>query len=296
MDIITKKHKNLSPDIPQGELPSAYNYSSNINPNFQGYMNPNQPNYYTPNQIYQPSINYEKLKAESESKPKEPTKEVKKTYKITLRFIVKYDILFVIMTLALSFGMMFLLISVNEIGQDSVNIAMAATMSALISSFMFSYFKEPFKIGFRWDNADLLDMLKWVLLGIALVLANSFAFSQLVEASVFASNETLLNASFVTIQAIAEELTFSLFLQSLAVANSKKRYQLVLFTLGNAGLFAIYHYIVYGFGWVLLQLAVFRIILAYIYTKSKRISIPMLIHLINNVIPLIMFIVNNGGL
>lgn len=268
------------------ELAQAFNPMGIPSPNFKTqttenparvYPQPNYPQFQIPPNLLGP-------------KKTEPKKVVSKEYTIKARFVVKYDIIFMMLCLLMSLGMMTLLLNVSEMSQKIVNTAVAVTLSALISSFMFNYFKEPFKISFQWKNADIMmDVIKYVLLGIALILANTMLFSQLVEASAFGSDKVLYQASFVTISAISEELSFSLFIQSIIIASAKKRYHIILGTIGNGVLFSAYHIFVYAdMGWIFVQLFVFRIILAVIYTKTKRISIPMLIHLINNAIPLVL--------
>lgn len=227
---------------------------------------------------------------------RKPSKIINEQYKIVVKFVVKFDYVFMALCLFMAIGMMALLIDVNGINQNIANIAIAVTLSALISSFMFNYFKQPFHIGFEFKNKNLMTDLKYIIIGIALVLMNSLIFSKISSASAFQLQSAFtMNFSFITIQSVSEELTFSLFIQSIIIAVSKNKQSLVLLTLLNGVLFSLYHIFVYSSKPILFaELFVFRIILATIYTKTKRISIPIMIHLTNNLIPIIIAIATGG--
>jgi membrane protease YdiL (CAAX protease family) len=225
-----------------------------------------------------------------EPKKIEPKRVVKEEYKIKARFVVKYDVIFLMLMLLMSGGILVLLLAVTNISQRIINIAIAVTLSALIASFMFNYFKEPFKIAYQFKNQQIMiEVIKYTMLGVIVIMINNVIFAKLTTASAYTSGESMIfQTSFVLIQACGEELIFSMFLQSIILANSKKRYHIIVGTIGNGVLFSFYHIFVYQGQFVIfIQLFVFRIILASIYTKTKRISIPMLIHLINNAIPVI---------
>ncbi|MHA1342268.1 MAG: lysostaphin resistance A-like protein [Promethearchaeota archaeon] len=223
-------------------------------------------------------------------KPSETPKLKKKIireYVIEYNLIIKLDIFFFIGIMIMILSLMMLLVSIQGIPQKLINITIAVSMSAIISSSIgFIYFKEPCKMKFIFQNSEFLtDVLKYVPISVGIIIISSFLLELLVQSgSTFETQDyQAYNQVFVILQAISEEMLFSLLIQSIIISLSKNKYQIIIFSILNAFLFSYYHIFVYK-DKILIYLFIFRLVLITIYYYSRRISIPIITHLIINIL------------
>ncbi|MBD3351431.1 MAG: CPBP family intramembrane metalloprotease [Candidatus Lokiarchaeota archaeon] len=243
----------------------------NYNPNM-----PSQPyQQFVPNAYVQPGQG-EKLKRRKIEKQN-----------ISTRFQIKIDTLFIvyIVLFALSFDMM--LGIANDPGNDKyLLMTLSILTSAILGVAFAAFFARPLrvyisKIDNRGLGSDLVKSIPYFIGMMISVLLSSF----LMPLSRFnLSTDEFFSISFVITNAVAEEMTFSLFLGMITFATAKNKFQVYVYSILNCGLFALYHIFVYESLFTLIPLALGRFFLNLMFIKTGRISCPMLFHLLNNFI------------
>jgi membrane protease YdiL (CAAX protease family) len=128
------------------------------------------------------------------------------------------------------------------------------------------------------------DYSRWFLGGLFLQVAFGSVYGLFLGFPFSARVEWELNALLLTLNsAIAEELFFSLFLAGVLLNLVSKKIFVFLAGIGSTLLFVLLHNTVYGTNeHAIIYIMGLRLLYFFVYYKSRRASIPMILHCFNN--------------
>ena len=128
------------------------------------------------------------------------------------------------------------------------------------------------------------DYARWFILGLLVQILLSYFYGSYLGFHFGIGNEWSLNALLLTVNAgIAEELFFSLFLGGMLLSFGSKKLQVFLSGIAITITFALLHNVVYETDQkAILFITMLRILYFLIYYKTRRVSIPMALHCLNN--------------
>jgi len=128
------------------------------------------------------------------------------------------------------------------------------------------------------------DYARWLILGLLVQIITSYVYGSYLGFQFSIGNEWSLNALLLTLNAgIAEELFFSLFLGGMLLSFGINKIQVFLSGIAITVSFALLHNMVYETDQkAILFITMLRILYFLIYYKTRRVSIPMALHCLNN--------------
>ena len=146
--------------------------------------------------------------------------------------------------------------------------------------------KKEFSLGdmIKRDTDFQKDFLNIFLIGLIVQVGFSFIYGGFAGSAFDLSFQYDLNAVLLIINtAVGEELFFSLFLAAVSLSLCKEMWHVFVAGLINVLGFIAVHMIVYGTTpEAALYIVVLRIIYFYMYYKTRRVSLPILLHALNN--------------
>ena len=218
---------------------------------------------------------------------KSPSTIIKNVVDIIIKFTIKLDGLAISFMLVffISWSILLGLINIySPTNQQILFMAFSIALFGVIGLISLEVVKDPLNIAVRMDNKNLGNDLLGGLMFLVPIFASNLILNALIPGSQFEINNDLLNIVFVITDAFGEEVLFSFFLCSLLFALAKTNLQRHLAVWGVGVLFAIYHIFVYQ-NWKSLAIVFcLRICLNYCYLKYQRLSLVILLHLINNIV------------
>lgn len=138
----------------------------------------------------------------------------------------------------------------------------------------------------RMDETFTDDYTQWFMYGLLIQVGFSLVYGGFAGSLFELDFSWNYNALIMVINsAVAEELFFSLFLTAFLLSLSKKTYHVVIACAINIMVFILFHSIVYGANMdAILYIVFLRGLYFALYSKTRRVSIPILLHIINNFI------------
>ena len=128
------------------------------------------------------------------------------------------------------------------------------------------------------------DYLKWFLYALIVQLIFSIIYGGFTGSIFDLEVSWNYNAAIMVINsAIAEEIFFSLFLTAFLLNLFKKSVYIIFALIINIGVFILFHSIVYGSNTEAIIYIIFlRTVYFMVYARTRRLSIPILLHIVNN--------------
>jgi membrane protease YdiL (CAAX protease family) len=223
-----------------------------------------------------------------------PIRIIRETVK-KIKFTVIFDALFFVYVIAAVITMLMIMTNLNNASPTSQMLGSIST--SILIMFVtgvacFGLFKEPLGIHVKFDsdvkNAGSAALESMVFL-IPIIIINLLFKNVISLGSTFQTVDAY-NAIFSIMSALSEELIFSLFLTTVGEALARKKIHRYYALIGICLLFAAFHLMVYrlpsgapNFN----QLAIMtglRFFFSLSYMQTKRISAPVFLHLVNNIL------------
>jgi membrane protease YdiL (CAAX protease family) len=204
--------------------------------------------------------------------------------KMKTAFRLKIDIisLVFIVVFIFSFDIMQGIVNEPEYKKYAL-IVQSILVSALLGIAVYGALAPALQVYPTYSNKGIMDDIMKGVPYFIIIIASAVINSTFIPGSrINVSDDQMFAAMFSITNAFSEECTFSLFMCSLLFAKSKNKTQLYAYNVLISCLFLAYHLFVYQNPAELLHIFLMRFMLNLSYMKTKRFSVPLIFHVLNN--------------